>query len=109
MLSNLEPQTSVSAAVARVREDPVGFWMNRLDVDSRPAYESQFDRWMRRLNDTDETVFRCDACGKIITCVEVPNEALIAGNTTGTSAMVCPFRSSSAPEAPITSRVHRDA
>ena len=50
MLSNLEPQTSVSVAVARVRDDPVGFWINRLDVDSRPAYESHFDRWMRWLH-----------------------------------------------------------
>jgi hypothetical protein len=29
-----------------------------------------------KFNDADETVYRCDACGRIITYVEVPNEAL---------------------------------
>jgi len=27
-------------------EDPIGFWINRPDVESRAAYESQFGRWM---------------------------------------------------------------
>lgn len=32
MLSDLDPQRVFSAAVARVREDPVGFWMSQLDL-----------------------------------------------------------------------------
>jgi len=37
--------------VARnVPEDPVGFWLGRVDVDTRPAHKSHFLRWMGWLN-----------------------------------------------------------
>jgi len=37
--------------VARnVAEDPVGFWLSRVDVDTRPAHKSHFLRWMGWLN-----------------------------------------------------------
>ncbi len=37
--------------VARnVAEDPVGFWLSRVDVDTRPAHKSHFLRWIGWLN-----------------------------------------------------------
>ena len=29
-----------------------------------------------KFNDADETVFRCDVCGKIMTLIELANEAV---------------------------------
>ena len=35
---------------AKVSEDPVGLWLSRLDLDTRPANRSHFQRWMKWLN-----------------------------------------------------------
>jgi hypothetical protein len=35
---------------ARVPEDPVAFWLGRLDLDTQKAAKSHFNRWMRWLN-----------------------------------------------------------
>ena len=35
---------------ASVPEDPVKFWLGRLDPDTRPANRSHLDRWMRWLH-----------------------------------------------------------
>jgi len=35
---------------ARIPEDPLAFWLERLDPESRPANQSHFNRWMNWLH-----------------------------------------------------------
>lgn len=35
---------------ARIPEDPLGFWLGRLDEDTKRANRSHFNRWMLWLN-----------------------------------------------------------
>ena len=37
-------------SVARVPQDPEGFWLNRLDANTVPVERSNFRRWMRWLH-----------------------------------------------------------
>jgi hypothetical protein len=41
---------SVRRVAARVPEDPVNFWLSRLDEDTRKVNRSHLNRWMRWLN-----------------------------------------------------------
>jgi hypothetical protein len=43
-------QKLVLRVAARVPEDPVSFWLGRLDADTQKANRSQFNRWMKWLN-----------------------------------------------------------
>jgi hypothetical protein len=44
------PQRVVQRLAARVPEDPVEFWLGRLDSDTRAAHRSHFERWMKWLH-----------------------------------------------------------
>lgn len=43
------PQVTALRAPRTVPEDPVGFWLSRLDTDSRKGHRSHLDRWLRWL------------------------------------------------------------
>src|SRR5208282_3237926 len=40
----------VRRSAERVPEDPVTFWLTRLDLDTQKANRSQFNRWMQWLH-----------------------------------------------------------
>jgi hypothetical protein len=44
------PQRVVQRLTARVPEDPVEFWLRRLDSDTRAVHRSHFERWMNWLH-----------------------------------------------------------
>jgi hypothetical protein len=44
------PQRVVQRLAAKVPEDPLEFWLGRLDDDTEPAHRSHFERWMKWLH-----------------------------------------------------------
>lgn len=44
------PQRVVQRLAAKVPDDPLGFWLGRLDDDTEPAHRSHFQRWMKWLH-----------------------------------------------------------
>lgn len=48
-LSSSAPQVPLLRSPGKVPEDPVEFWLSRLDIQTRKAHNSHFNRWMQWL------------------------------------------------------------